>query len=765
MVEQTIPPVISRGTKADPRVLTPSNLLALQRTVGNRAVSRLIQRKLTVGAAHDHFEQEADRVADQVMSSHASAIQVQLSGTPHLQRHSTHEHYLLGSLSAKELASIPMIREQVANAKSGRGRVEEARRGEVLHLIEQELGRLAVFNDKPELEAEQSKEWQTDFIKIPTRDGAVVCTYGEMNTLADMFGNLQDLQNADKKVVVGMLQGVRERVYLVLRGLYQEIGGTQFHKDRGKELPAEAKKVVGTGSTGKSFTGAIGFTGKDSKSGPLGGVLAQREYQKATASSGELEESANAALMRNACHFAPETWKAWEKYHRAARAKALEAREARKNALDTRAERNKVLAARSPRERTEKGFVEPSDPRLTKKYADDLEAHALDLWNEAKLNAGFGDHFLQDAFASGHLIDKTKIMQWFVGWLNGPGRQYKPSMKQGEWAMISTLVEQPLISNPQEMEDVGGSLKQRTRTVGLEVRPEVMLLMWWRKKAQENKSFQTVTAVQVASSEDTPEARNDPRGAKELLKKLVLLGIAAKEQRSVQTAGIRNKFENLRGQGEKETVYTLEQAHIEAIRQGAGSKATYHARTTTASYKQQAREFSYVAFAKFLDQPYVQKITNYLHNKFCVEGLRVYAGNGDDVGTIYGDANMLRAGGHKGVQYSAETAQMARQALQDLLDGRDPPSVEAIKGRFPQSAETSWETTKRMLPLGAWNEALQMECEKDGGLFQQGASESAAKALKKIKKSMVKGQTLTSVEKVLQEAGRPEDPVPAHAPF
>lgn len=41
--------------------------MALQRTAGNRAVSRLIQAKLTVGPVGDKYEQEADRVADSVM--------------------------------------------------------------------------------------------------------------------------------------------------------------------------------------------------------------------------------------------------------------------------------------------------------------------------------------------------------------------------------------------------------------------------------------------------------------------------------------------------------------------------------------------------------------------------------------------------------------------------------------------------------------------------------------------------------------------------
>ena len=45
----------------------PAPLVPLQRSIGNRAVGRLVQAKLTVGRPGDRFEREADRVADQVM--------------------------------------------------------------------------------------------------------------------------------------------------------------------------------------------------------------------------------------------------------------------------------------------------------------------------------------------------------------------------------------------------------------------------------------------------------------------------------------------------------------------------------------------------------------------------------------------------------------------------------------------------------------------------------------------------------------------------
>ncbi len=54
---------------ADPMSAPPAAVLGLQRAAGNRAVSRLIQAKLMVGGANDRYEQEADRVAESVVSS------------------------------------------------------------------------------------------------------------------------------------------------------------------------------------------------------------------------------------------------------------------------------------------------------------------------------------------------------------------------------------------------------------------------------------------------------------------------------------------------------------------------------------------------------------------------------------------------------------------------------------------------------------------------------------------------------------------------
>jgi hypothetical protein len=62
------PTALLQRASATPRSLTQAEGMQLQRTVGNRTVGRLVrvQPKLTVGLADDQYEQEADRIAEQV---------------------------------------------------------------------------------------------------------------------------------------------------------------------------------------------------------------------------------------------------------------------------------------------------------------------------------------------------------------------------------------------------------------------------------------------------------------------------------------------------------------------------------------------------------------------------------------------------------------------------------------------------------------------------------------------------------------------------
>ncbi len=90
------------GAPAASKAATPAQGLAqgnaaialtLQRTVGNAAVNRLVQAKLTVGAANDPLEREADRVADRVVSGGTS--QAQPAGAQGVHRNAAEEDELM----------------------------------------------------------------------------------------------------------------------------------------------------------------------------------------------------------------------------------------------------------------------------------------------------------------------------------------------------------------------------------------------------------------------------------------------------------------------------------------------------------------------------------------------------------------------------------------------------------------------------------------------------------------------------------------------
>ena len=95
---------------------------------------------------------------------------------------------------------------------------------------------------------------------------------------------------------------------------------------------------------------------------------------------------------RNACHFAPYSWYRWEQFYLIARNLAVQAHQA--GDASTKAE----------------------------------------LTYRAWLNHGYADHFLQDSFAAGHLVNKTLVMQWFIDW--AADKWYVPL---ADWDMVKTM--------------------------------------------------------------------------------------------------------------------------------------------------------------------------------------------------------------------------------------------------------------------------------------------------------------------------------------
>jgi len=109
----------------------PANDISmLQKSVGNQAVQRLmksgvIQAKLTIGQPNDKYEQEADKVADEIMRMPEPNIQTKPRAeqvTPLVQRQSkTEEEELLQTKSTGETLQVTSSLESKINALEGGG--------------------------------------------------------------------------------------------------------------------------------------------------------------------------------------------------------------------------------------------------------------------------------------------------------------------------------------------------------------------------------------------------------------------------------------------------------------------------------------------------------------------------------------------------------------------------------------------------------------------------------------------------------------------
>jgi hypothetical protein len=139
---------------------------------------------------------------------------------------------------------------------------------------------------------------------------------------------------------------------------------------------------------------------------PLLGPLAETAEIAALSVLGKRQGFAPAhwyasVLARNACHFAPFSWYRWHAFHLAAR----------------------DLITRSAAARGE-----------------EREA----LRQRGRIYAGYADHFLQDSFAAGHLVNKTLVIQWYIEWLAAEGVSYP----HRDVLDALTVARQPLLHGP-----------------------------------------------------------------------------------------------------------------------------------------------------------------------------------------------------------------------------------------------------------------------------------------------------------------------------
>lgn len=117
MEQQRQPATIVQRIKADPRSLSRADVMHLQSSIGNQALGKLlrgvhktpIQAKLTIGQPGDKYEQEADRMADQVMRMPEPVNPVNTTSPIQQQEEEEQE-----SIQAKSLAAqiTPLVQRQ-----------------------------------------------------------------------------------------------------------------------------------------------------------------------------------------------------------------------------------------------------------------------------------------------------------------------------------------------------------------------------------------------------------------------------------------------------------------------------------------------------------------------------------------------------------------------------------------------------------------------------------------------------------------------------
>jgi hypothetical protein len=360
------------------------------------------------------------------------------------------------------------------------------------------------------------------------------------------------------------------------------------------------------------------------------------------------------------------------------------------------------------------------------------------------LQNAFGEHYLQDSFAAGHLIDKTKIMQWFVEYLGRTGVELgSTASAKGQWAMVKTVAKQAnLKSNPQALHDkiVRGeinSVAAVNQELGMAVAPEIVFMMWWRNAAKTNNSNKHLTPDRAAQLCSVGPAVGNAGEARKLMQALVDQGFA-----EIKTEGWI----------QRQKVFSLNQTQIDAVGNGGAYDAALAERMAVSGkprdFTREAQEFNLAAYAAFLNNAYVQGATKFFHDKYCAKGLEVISGSGESLGRIYGDNAMMTAGAQKGVQYSADTSKWSREAIFNLLAGDDEVHTTAqIRQRFPAKAIDP-DLGGQTLALDKWNEAL--KAAGDQGLFAEAKSAGARLAYKAKSGGGISGGHAIDVKAVTQ---------------
>ena len=202
-----------------------------------------------------------------------------------VQRHASWEHRLLGDAPPADLEAI--TKRETDRPK----KLEELR------------DFLDMWREVPDgVTAEAIKERFPAIRTLRLGGSGLLVTYGELNTLADYLADPAALDSQPKRILLPILQAVRQESFYHVTRLLGDGRKEQF-----------AGSAVG--NTGWAFADLI---------------LQTRALDRLTENAGPNGADRYGAVVgRNACHFAPSSWYRWEQYHLIARDHAVQAHHTR----------------------------------------------------------------------------------------------------------------------------------------------------------------------------------------------------------------------------------------------------------------------------------------------------------------------------------------------------------------------------------------------------------------------------------------------------
>ncbi|HXW80886.1 MAG TPA: hypothetical protein VEJ84_15395, partial [Acidimicrobiales bacterium] len=424
------------------------------------------------------------------------------------------------------------------------------------------------------------------------------------------------------------------------------------------------------------------------------------------------------SLGRNACHFVPESWHAWADNHKKARDLATESFTLFGQSEQTKA----AIATAGPQQK----------PVLQKQFQVEKQK-ASDKGNEAMMVNGFGDHYLQDSFASGHMINKTQIMQFYIEYIDRNGQW--DYFKDANWRKVQNIAYTQTLA-PEKQYDQDRVEGYDTGPGGANANKAMDPQSVENRSVENNTDWKTnFTALglqvprSLSNDPNSPtrkllhEMRGMARAGKDSLKGSEIVAVMGKlgvNPMATRMAvgdmvldGVLLSDVDVSTRGRQMASMRDSRAAADANPapgKGAGEqlaqkeflKGTYRVRDELKPKKGSApptktegeRQEDYMAvtykdYLEFIQSSFLQKSTNALHDTFCAGGLTVFDRTGTKIGTVYGDDNMFNANSSVGVAHSGETSQMSRDAIVNIMNtgGDGGNTVQAIVDRFPREVQ------------------------------------------------------------------------------